>query len=498
MTGSTNTFFRNGTTKRHIGALAESEALCIYAGAGATIDQTGLSWSGLAELLLRESLPPGASLPENLDSLGVQRLASVASERLERTFGETTQERIAQLLRPVLYRDSSWVPGRLLENIVQLAQARASRDLPLSVLTTNYDDYLQRAFSGRTGQDDSLIQVVYLHGRIPSEGAATPIVFSEADYNSSSDGVTAALVANFAQQDVLIVGSSMTDPPLLRALLETKEEATRSGRKRLILMPQQGNGLAQTPAGQTLLRDAARHFGCEVAFPDFYSQVAQFIHEVRTCLQYPSEYSKEVSTIRYGARLNRWWTTWMAATEQDLDAQQSGDHQALRTLLQDIRSMIKAPEHEALKIELWIRWKPESRKLRLWCSSIGPWSDRNSMREGDIRADSPYVSVRAFCEGRPLLDSSDSEPDRWRSYLAIPVGVTIESGNDTSHDHVAGVITLASMSAVAESSVSLNNRAALRRAILELYRVASSILQRQPEDAELRPIEAGAGEPPLA
>lgn len=60
--------------------------------------------------------------------------------------------------------------------------------------------------------------------------------------------------------------------------------------------------------------------------------------------------------------------------------------------------------------------------LRLWASSTSVFRQDGTARYGEIAIASDYVSVQAFCEGRPILVERDQVTSgRWKSYLAAPI-----------------------------------------------------------------------------
>ena len=477
-------FFYEPSTQRWIERLSREEDLGIYAGAGVTIDRTGLAWTRLADELLAETFDLGLLTDDVKSAFGVQRKASIAFQRLSAIHGDNTPTRVAEVLRRILYADSSWVSGMLAAQLATLARSRADSGKKTEILTTNYDDYIERPLVGsemnvvvsgkpvRRGRKTAPISLRYLHGRIPEHEAPTEVVISEADYSESDERVYGELMEALQRGTFLILGSSLTDTALVRALIDSKEAARKAGRKRLVVISRQGNTVAADPVGRQLLRSALEHFGCTAVYPDFHCQIAQFVCEIRVCSRNPEEYVRRVSTQNYRGRLGGWWDGWMQEMQDDLASQQALHHQRLRAVLDTVRDALDAPEDESLKLELWMRWRPDDRRLKLWASSVGTWTDEMSMRSGRIASDSEYVSVRAFCDGHPILKSFDAEAhERWKTYLAAPVWVTTDDAS-----HIAGVVTLASMAPEKSSSVSLHNRAKLRRALAHIDRNATQLL----------------------
>jgi hypothetical protein len=98
-------------------------------------------------------------------------------------------------------------------------------------------------------------------------------------------------------------------------------------------------------------------------------------------------------------------------------------------------------QDQSMEIEIWLRWKPgrDSRQLRLWASSKAAWPEIDA-RTADITANSRYISVKTFTNGRidhhPL---SESAGHRRRRYLCVP----IKLWEPEQLDLPVGVISLA-------------------------------------------------------
>lgn len=477
-------FFARASTNRHIANFARSTKLAIYAGSGVSIDRTGLSWRGLSELLLAESSPDFDVSSEVLSTLGQQRIASVAVERLTSIHGERTSDRIASVLRNALYRDADWVSGNLIDFMSNLMIIRKALGYETQIITTNYDDYIEEAFlpeefnlivNGKRREEtysDALGTLNYLHGRIPENGNHSPIVVSEADYASTQVRVCEEIYDAATKCDLLILGSSLTDPPLVRSLVDSRATAKAAQLRRLVVFPRQGNAVLDDAHGRSLAADGARHLGCDALFPDFFGQVAQFVHEIAVCSTDPTSYSLDVGGSRYMQRLDDWWRGWLGAAQYDQESLQRAHHSALRMGVDDIREILDGTDEEALKLEAWIRWSPDDRRLQLWASSVGAWPDLSSAHSARISPDSKYASVRAFCIGHPYLYHPEDRGNRWRTYLALPVRIWKRGVGS----HVVGTITLASMNGSSNGSVSLRNRANLRRALTIMDVLGRAIL----------------------
>lgn len=542
-------FFAKVETREAIVALANEQRLVVYAGAGVTIDRSDADWGGLVSGLLEPFVPDATVRAQLLDQHGAARAASIATQIYFDNHGENARDRMVDVLRVLLYASGSWREGTLARNIAHLLLAWNHRPISITrsaaaacIVTPNYDDYIVAELlamrnerlrdatldsavprlrvlyptdldpldgghvrpppisfwvEGRRYPRRGEIACVHLHGLIPGTYDSTvarqmkltprfPVV-GEEDYFLTEEASTLTLRGLLERNSLLIVGASMTDAPLLKALLATKDAAIRSNLKRYVLLCTQN--WPQTGEPESLKRltsERLKHLGVIAVFPDYYGQVAQFVQEIAICVSSlgdPQEYCLAKAPSRYGQRLLRWWKEWSALRDGREQERQEDVHGLLRDMLHDvIVPKTGASSAETFKLELWTRWQPSSiRSLRLWASSTGPWIDEQTMREGRIKSGSPYLSVEAFCNGRPtpkfLRDDEDPE-SRWRTYISTPVSHLDEYGAVP-----VGVITLASMAPPASSAINpQENRSALR-GVLNLMRTTGEACISTAEDA---------------
>ncbi|MBA3618002.1 MAG: SIR2 family protein [Acidothermales bacterium] len=449
---------------------------------------------------------------------GEIRAATIA-ENLYQRYDDPRLE-IQEDLRRILYGPHRFLHGRLLESVIHFALTLARMGRSIALVTPNYDDYLYdelvtgitklQATSSEPSDvpttslivvdDDSALPTewcsnkgilcVYMHGYVP-RAPGTPVgmpILGEADYFGSYRRSLALLKAMFEGRNVLMVGSSVTDGPLVNALLATKQ-ASKDGEslRRVALLPLQGQEWNEAPPSS---RDQLARWNSErltylnvtPIYPDFYIQSGQFLHEVQRCLKFGdgNSMTEMVSPRRYGSRLVDWWRTWFEDNCRT-SGPQAQHHELLNRACGVIREAIGAPLEESLKLEVWVRWRPDSeRTLALWASSVGTWPDLHSMRSDQINPDSDYKSVQVFCAGAPLfLDEEKSAQTRWRSYLGVPIWLDRAEGQVP-----VGVVSLASLKKSASGSVGLHNLAALDMAIDRMRKVGRVIVDGgDPTDA---------------
>lgn len=518
-------FFHRQQTHKAIDSIAQAEDLVLFVGAGATIDSGGPSWGELVRGLSKSStLVKHGSLPERYAEVLATNLAplaasTVVSSYFRKSAGSETsgRQRLLSHLPTYVYPTATWDSGQLTQAIAKLmiyraaeAQRRPEVGLKTCLVTTNYDTFLEDEIrsqllliSSKAPQEQPLsvvpitldgesdlghidledrlhspncITIVYLHGRVPKIGEPDGhVAVTEVDYGTLRPVVSKVLASLFAQRTVLVVGVSFTDPPLLSALEGTVEDDSSKRRFALLPVPSIAEISGHPPTKEVTEALRALHskrlhvFGVTMLAPDFYTQVAQFIHEcvVAVVNVTPSEQYAALPALRYGGRLRFWWDSWYTTRYND-ESFRNDMRDRLRSLIETVRETATnndpdTPHYlqEILKVEIWARWKPsdECRCLALWASSDSIWKEESTLRTADLSLTSEYAAVRSYIAGRPRLDyarsgesamSKEDSPyvDRWRTFLSVPIYLDQEVGVLP-----VGVITLASMSERSSSMI---------------------------------------------
>ncbi|MFG2127620.1 SIR2 family protein [Streptomyces sp. NPDC048751] len=497
-------FFHRAETKELINEIAGHEALVIYAGAGATMDMSALSWERLVTELLEPHMQSTESREWLMKTLDPQKAASAACQFYKDLYDKDAKGRILDRVRVALYKEGTWAGGALAKNIAELIDRWYEHDRRACVVTPNFDDYIETELRDKVHKstepffvdpDGPPIDIelpnkdtpacVYLCGHAPRNGKsrAHPVL-SEEDFLRNAVCSTELLTGVFERSNVLILGSSLVDPPLMTSLLHTAEHSRVNGKKRYALISLQDDKWKEIP--RDISRDLRRaiyerlaQFNVTPIFTDFYIQIGQFLQEVRTAVQERRggcRYDHPLSKATYGARLVSWWDGWWKwAFEFPADNQRKHHEYLMRMLDEQVRPKLKAPPGEHLKIEVWLRWNPKAeRKLCLWASSTGTWPDASSMQKLNISSkdesggrEPTNSAMLAFTNGRPILgETPPGAPTRWRSYLSAPIWYMHENG-----PVAVGVITLASdleADGAEMSSIAKRNRARIAEVIPKL------------------------------
>jgi len=508
-------FFGNRGTISALETLSGASDLVLYCGAGVSIDQTSVTWTQLVKGVFRiakatlgddHRLKETKSVEYLLAHLGDDRQAASILVEEFRDTNESENIFLGTKLKDVLYRKRGWQRGYIMRNLVQLSLAAARHGRNVTIITTNYDVYIEDEFVERrnkliaaglpadeagglsrrvldgsadsrvvevvaAGSKATTVEIIYLHGRVDHVGGVEgDIVLTEQSYARSRERSSQILRDNFSgDKGVLIVGASLTDEPLIHALALTKSK----NQKRFILLkaPEQlSEPLKELKSHDTAtVIDAvsvgsawqlrATHLGVKHLSPMSHSQSAQFLEELRVCLT-AAELTKNVrhyglpgSRIGYPQRLAIWHASW---SKKKNVRNANLAHKKLHETLTVIQVLLKeyAASGETLRIELWARRDPSStnRRLTLWANSTGPLLEESTMRTEAIDGATRNASVRALLEGRPLLTRlSDMRypvnASRWQTFLSVPIFVQVPTAVKGAVDSAyipVGVVTLAS------------------------------------------------------
>lgn len=520
-------FFRRGDTYDRIADLASAEAWVVYVGLGATIDQTDLSWEGLVKrVLLHESeavdeadRPTSSDIDLWVRQQGPQRAATTAEVLLRKRRGKRWLHSLSEQIEDLLYGPRELMAGSMIDSLALWATTVTQKGGSVLFVTPNYDDYLYREISSLEAFTDinvnavcvlnsrssrnrvpsnwkrpGTLSCVHLHGYVPKSPAPTvgTPAFGELTYQKISPGVVGVLSRVFAQGNVLIVGSSLADAPLVEGLIASVPKAAEGGYRRLAVLPLQGaewRDDAQVSGRNeglwALNQERLRALGIQGVFPDYYGQVGQFIYEAADALHADVgavELAQEDHLQRYDNRVEDWWAYWR--TTENV-ASRSFHRDILDAILVPVRNDLKAGGDEGIKIEVWARRDPNSQgKLGIWAATSGALEPKFAHSD-IIGLASRYVAVQTFCAGSPQLHER-IQGSRWENYYALPVWNYSLRGS-----FVVGVVVIASMPDTSgrntASSIALANIKRVHRAADRVADAAEMILNyRVPEDSRAK------------
>lgn len=473
-------FFRLSSVKQHLSELASAPNLVVYCGAGVTIDQTGMGWVEMLRKTFSEQAE-GIQVAADSRQMNWPQIASGLFERRSAATDDDMQDWLTVTLRQLLYPSDGqleWQSGPLADSVASLVVIAALVGKAVTLVSTNYDTHLESRVNSLIEEAASEVtvtittlldevpaaltpkrghvEIVYLHGRVPPDGPAEGrVVITEQDYAETRDSSRNLLTnaMNAPDTGLLLLGASLTDPPLVDALAETHLHSPNES-VRVALFPVMPTGIYKLPDYRDaldLMKARGDHLGLEILFPDFLFQVPEFCKELTYSLSPSGRGDHLEGNGRYGARLDRWWGEYRVhLTEPDVVGGFMGEK------LSELLGVIATGEGEnelgydteLFRLDLWLRDSPRERQLVQWGSSIGPLRDTKLHKTEPLTLNSKHVTTQGFMSGRPRLMSledvgiSDDETHRWKTFLVVPVFDQTPIDSDTYVNTPVGASTL--------------------------------------------------------
>lgn len=491
-------------SKKAISHLATCPRLVIYAGLGTTIDKTGVTWRNLTSQLLakfdRIGLADWYSQRENPATV-----AAIAKHLFRERLAH---DDFIDAISRIIYDCPDRRQGRLTKSLAALITARQKAGLATTVITSNYDCYIEDALRDQLGNlvlkpsynaeefkatinsseetknnrfksmvdlrtdysefscnkknqhvsetsqkineltsKSDRIHFFYLHGYLPDAGkpgshvtprARVEPVITESDYLKTADSSDAILQGAFRQSSVLIVGSSLDDPPLIRALNQTKPKPG-SDIERIAVLPLQGDEWQIEPSpgmpyeSLVPLRNALIEYSklrlssisVVPVFTDYFAQVSQLLVESTLSL---IATRSNTDYISYGTRIQKWWQQWWHLQWQGSTTfaeVQDKYVRELKTRLSLIQNELQNSNCETFQVQIWLRWDPyckNGRRLYHWANSEIPFASLDELDSIEIQRDNTNPVLNAFCAGKIVCQPiNEDSASHWKTALAIPL-----------------------------------------------------------------------------
>jgi len=425
---------------------AESSGLTVIVGAGASVEAVLPSWTQLIERLLDRAA-------HNVPRLRTAKQRRAWAEETLRKDGYLGAAAVAEALsggklQPWLLEalfgaggPGSFEPGPIAQ---QLAALYLEDPDGIRLLTTNYDDLLERGLR-LWGVPEARVKS-YVSSKIPKPGdfavthlhgyagrdRVTELILSEEHYHGMqrrNSWQEKLMVEQLTKRDCLFIGSSLSDTNLIRYLYGA---GNTPGRMRAAVFIRQEDQLEEPLRSSREQAVSARWARCGVQplFLDHYSDVAQFVYEVR--------YRRhcEIAGYTYIPVMDR-AEAWSAVTRRDFlglpsekrfRRQQARLSDALRELLETaleraVSLGAKRVRGERLQLVIWLA-DPEGRQLTGWVHSDRAHRDPGTVQPVEIAADSEWVSVRTYCQGTTFQRDRSNYASRWRFVRGLPLVIS--------------------------------------------------------------------------
>lgn len=494
-------------------AIGDAQRIVVYCGAGVSLSRTNLGWNDLLNQVydgisrkripnhqvkdlvhsctdvVRDSKVPAlarASILKGLIGLELQDKDQKASE-------ENIDRELRKSVKNCLYKNNSSTNKPislrrsrvdLLSYLVNMAVFFSNLNKNITIVTTNYDTYIEdevRVFCSNHKDyavridplpalevnpstplwEQKVLPIIYLHGRVPtysnnhsnrSQKAFGPLVFDESDYSASRALTHATLLEATKEADcLLILGSSLEDPPLLEFLHVKRRERSANGEDKhlrtvalksldpyAVHLPRKKSKELLLQIRQQELR--YKRIGIEYYVPfRTFSEVPLFLRDaVVGLLQATTNTPTKVSTVGHHSQVH------LAdyCHQLDISLKSSQMTRQLSSILASIKQTVASEILRAepplghanlmLKIELWLRGVGKAHEhvnqvVRV-LDSESILLDNSTARIEDYyrRFSSRTAAVRAMQFGQAKFERLEAlgesiSASRWQAFFSSPI-----------------------------------------------------------------------------
>lgn len=291
------------------------------------------------------------------------------------------------------------------------------------------------------------------------------LVFSEKDYEESHDRSLKVLTKLFSQGTTIIVGSSLTDTPLVRSILKIKSESEEQHGKN------DGKAVSSGCAIYAFMKcgadgyekfqlERAEALGIEPLFYEFHDEIPEVFSNLTALLVHGNKDGRYSRLLPYDQAL-REWVEFANRQKQSRELAKCG-YEMSAELARNVIVKDYARKNELVKIECWFLdlegdVSKKKKVLRVWTNSVGPTFATDLRRTEDVSSlnAEKVASVQAFCEGAPkiipidqlklglvkLKDDKNISATRWKTFMSVPIVIPFK---EYGVDVTVGVVTLAS------------------------------------------------------
>ncbi len=430
------------TSSAAIERLSASPQLTFVVGAGASMEALLPSWPNLLRRLLRQVAEEHPTLETEIEratwvdrTIGDEDL--LAAGAIVEALAEGGLEPI---LTDALFGEggpASFEPGPIAHQVARLRVELGDR---LALLTTNYDDLLERAllangipkrsiksYVRRRTPPHGAIPITHLHGYAGRDNTKN-VVLTEEHYHRMQRGSSwqEQMVTDCLQTSTcLFVGTSLTDPNLIRYLYGYRQSEAR---RHAAIFIRQGQVDDLSDNVRAAREDAVSkrwgRCGVEAVFLDHYADAAQFVYEIGLRRKDPTGH-RSVGQRAEDALNAISSRALLADAPLDMFAERQVELSrwlriTLTNTLATVLGDADLPGGERLALALWLIG-PDGRCLTGWAHSDRAHQDPATIEAVPILPTSPWVSVRTVCQGGRVEMNRASDVSRWRYVRGLPL-----------------------------------------------------------------------------
>jgi hypothetical protein len=459
--------------------------LVLVLGAGVSMNASLPSWRSLITKMTRAIDDEALRRMAVRDSSDPMRKAEIILN-LVKQGNVNVQDH--EVIRDALYhKNATVVPGQLANSLARLIYTHRSH---VKVLTTNFDDIIEKALYGyfdvsrvgsysisqvdawkEWGRTAGNIGVMHLHGLVrQGQDPEEPIVLTESQFLKYGNRVRAAISDAIDGACTIFVGLSMSDPNLIGPLYQSAKST--SPRFALVVPGLEAGASVEESARYAIgsARYLEEKLNLRPIFLRSYSQLNQVISDLALASVEPDRYLTDGSLV-YGERLARAldmcytaigcgpndWVPFgkagVAFNDRLYHALNApgGPLDVLKRLSPLYRNTkLGGPGGENFGLSLWLRTREglatrESYSLCMVGTSAFTHREEWSMRrEVPISADTPFSAAQAIFQGSRQVSNVVPSPTSqiWRGVVAAPV-LLVASGSDKNiNGEPADILTI--------------------------------------------------------
>jgi hypothetical protein len=373
-----------------ISRFSEAEHVTLIVGAGASVEASLPTWKELVERLLRRiaradrrlrsAESEAAWVDRTIESEGLLGAAAIVEA--------TAENDLPKLLPGALYGPKgagAVEPGPIAHQVARLRRCFGER---LTILTTNYDDLIERALLAgglAKGKIKSYVRqqrppagavgVTHLHGYAGRGGEPKRLVLTEGHYHRMQRGSSwqENLVTGQLERSLcLFVGTSLNDPNLIRYLYGYGQS---SARRHAAVFVREGD-LDDDKDDVRAARERAAvlrwgRCGVECLFVDHFADAAQLLYEIAHRRDSGADYEPVARRARKAiTRIEDSLILASAAQERFAERQVALSRRLRETLHGALQLAIDggAPTRERFALALWLLSR-DGRSLTAWAHS---------------------------------------------------------------------------------------------------------------------------------
>lgn len=422
---------------------ATAPHVTLLVGAGASMEASLPSWPELIERLLERVAKEQPQLVDEDHRADWIRRTLERDELLGAgaVVEVMADDELDALLPQALYGDegaAAYEPGPIAHQVARLRMQFGDR---ITILTTNYDDLIERALltAGATKRNirsyvrrrneppGGAVPVTHLHGYAGREGPPRNLVLTEEHYHRMQRGrswqeeyVTDRLENSLC----LFIGTSLTDPNLIRYLYGYSS----SSRRHAAIFVRQGDLDSAAPSVRDAREEAIakrwHRCGVEAIFVDHYADAAQLLYEIGHRRATGADYEPLPDRARRTLELIERALFATGGTDDQFAQRQIALSSWLRShlykLLGTALDGADPPGGERLALALWLL-SPDGWTLTGWAHSDRAHQDPATIEAVPIAAGSEWVAVRTICQGVRVELDRESAVSRWRYVRGLPL-----------------------------------------------------------------------------